>query len=225
MDSSEHAGQRKDIELNLRSIIENSDRWLGRIKKREFRVRLASSFLTTILVFTVVGGSFAGYLTIQGQFGALLQQPVLAEAVAGTVLLIGIISGILAYFLLKRKHEARVKELSSLIAEMKKVEADQRQTESGGVITEDALYLADKILTLLPAIVRKRNQDSLVFGAVAFIIVEVFGGNLGVAIVAGATAWLYFRYQFRKMYEQEMFKFEEQKRVFEQRKKDFMEAL
>ena len=225
MDSSEHAGQRKDIELNLRSIIENSDRWLGRIRKREFRVRLATSFLTAILVFTVVGGSFAGYLAIQGQFGALLQQPVLAEAVAGTVLLIGIVSGIVAYFLLKRKHEARVKELSSLIAEMKKVEADQKQTESGGVITEDALYLADKILTLLPAIVRKRNQDSLVFGAVAFIIVEAFVGNLGVAIVSGATAWFYFRYQFKKMYEQELSKFEEQKRVFEQRKKDFMEAL
>ena len=97
--------------------------------------------------------------------------------------------------------------------------------ETDEAITENALYLADKILTLLPEQVRKRGQDSLLFGVVAFIVAEIVGRNLAVAILVGAIVWLYFRYEFTKTYEQEMSKLEEQKRVFEKRKKDFMETM
>ena len=57
------------------------------------------------------------------------------------------------------------------------------------------------------------------------MVVDIFGKNLAVAILVGAVVWLYFRYETRKAYEQEMSKFEEQKRIFEQRKKDFIVSL
>jgi hypothetical protein len=157
----------------------------------------------------------------------LFQNRNLAYSLASSVALAGLTSGFATYFLLKRKHDARLKGLSSLIAEMKKIEEQQKKANDGGGegITEDALSLADKIVTLLPEIVRKRNQDSLLFGAVAFIVAAVVGGNLAVAILVGAMVWLYFSYETRKTYEQEISKFEEQKRVFEQRKKDFIETL
>ena len=95
----------------------------------------------------------------------------------------------------------------------------------GEGITEDALSLAEKIMTLLPELVRKRDQDSLLFGVVAFIVAGIVGSNLAVAILVGAMVWLYFRYETTKTYEQETSKFEEQKRIFEQRKKDFIATL
>ena len=111
---------------------------------------------------------------------------------------------------------------------MKKVEEEQQKKANGGGgegITGDALSLADKIVTLLPELVRKRNQDSLLFGVVAFIVAALVGRNIAVAILVGAMVWLYFSYETRKTYEQEISKFEEQKRVFEQRKKDFIDTL
>jgi Flp pilus assembly protein TadB len=141
----------------------------------------------------------------------------------GAAFLAGLISGFATYFLLKRKHEAQLTELSSLITEMKKIE-EKANGGGGEGITETALSLADKIVTLLPEIVRKRDQDSLLFGVAAFVV-ALFGGNFAVAILVGVIVWLYFRYEFRKTYEQEISKFEEQKRVFEQRKTDFIETL
>ena len=54
--------------------------------------------------------------------------------------------------MLKRKHDARLKELSSIITAMKKMEEQQEQktnSRNGEGITETALSLADKIMTLL----------------------------------------------------------------------------
>ena len=177
-----------------------------------------------------VGASVLGFVV--SQYGwpyltVLFQDRNLAYSLAGTVLLAGLISGFATYFLLKRKHDARLKELSSLITEMKKIEEEQQKVNAGGGegITEDALSLADKIVTLLPELVRRRNQDSLLFGVVAFIVAALVGRNIAVAILVGAMVWLYFSYETRKTYEQEISKFEEQKRVFEQRKKDFIETL
>jgi len=231
LDSADDTRRRQEIQFSLKSIVESSDKWLGRLRGRESRVRLASSFLTTILVFVTVGASVLGFVV--SQYGwpyltVLFQDRNLAYSLAGTVLLAGLISGFATYFLLKRKHDARLKELSSLITEMKKIEEEQQKKVNGGGgegITEDALSLADKIVTLLPELVRRRNQDSLLFGVVAFIVAALVGRNLAVAILVGAMVWLYFSYEARKTYEEEISKFEEQKRVFEQRKKDFIETL
>ena len=232
MDSAEDTSRRQEIQFSLKSIVESSDRWLGRLRRRESRVRLASSFLTAILVFVAAGAGILGFVVSQygwPYLAVLFQNRNLAYSLASTVVLAGLISGFATYFLLKRKHDGRLKELSSLITEMKKIEEEEQQKKANGGggegITEHALSLADKIVTLLPEIVRKRNQDSLLFGVVAFIVAAVVGRSLAVAILVGAMVWLYFSYETGKTYEQEISKFEEQKRVFEQRKKDFIETL
>jgi uncharacterized membrane protein (DUF106 family) len=147
---------------------------------------------------------------------------------AGAAAIAGLISGIATYFLLKRKHDARMKDLSSLIAEMKKKTNEQQKNANvggGEGITKEALSLAEKIVTVLPELVRKRKHDSLLFGAVAFIVTNVVVSNFVVAIIVGVLVWLYVRHRTKKTYEHEMSKYEEQKRVFEQRKKDFIDTL
>jgi len=220
MDNARDPSQKnQEIQVSLKSIVESSERWLTRLRTREFRVRLASSFLTTILVFAAVGIAGLAYLFSQSNLDTIIQHPEQSYFLIGISGLAGLASGFVRYFLLKRKHEAELQELSSLITEMKK-------TDGGGEgVTQNALTLVDKILTILPAIVRKRHQDSLLFGVVSIILTFFFTSNLAAGIIVGVIVWLYFRNEFRRTYEQEISKLEEQKRIFEQRKRDFIENL
>src|SRR5215212_3434265 len=222
--------QRQEIQSSLNSIVESSDKWLERLRRREFRVRLAGSFLTGSLVLVAVGAAILGFFLSQGEdIDAFFEQQSLAFQflLAGAAAIAGLISGIATYFLLKRKHDARMKDLSSLIAEMKKKTNEQQKNANvgGEGITKEALSLAEKIVTVLPELVRKRKHDSLLFGAVAFIVTNVVVSNFVVAIIVGVLVWLYVRHRTKKTYEHEMSKYEEQKRVFEQRKKDFIDTL
>src|SRR5437016_14170247 len=143
LDSADDTRRRQEIQFSFKSIVESSDKWLERLRRRESRVRLASSFLTTILVFVTVGASVLGFVV--SQYGwpyltVLFQDRNLAYSLAGTVLIAGLISGFATYFLLKRKHDARLKELSSLIIELKQIEEEPQKTASGWSgegITED----------------------------------------------------------------------------------------
>ena len=227
------SNRRQEIQSSLNSIVESSDKWLERLRRREFRVRLAGSFLTGSLVLMAVGAAaILGFYLSQGEEigDDFFEQQSLAFqfSLLGAAAAAGLISGILTYFLLKRKHDARMKDLSSLIAEMKKKTNEQQKNANvggGEGITKEALSLAEKIVTLLPELVRKRKHDSLLFGAVAFIVTNVVISNLVVAIIVGVLVWLYVRHRTKKTYEHEMSKYEEQKRVFEQRKKDFIDTL
>ena len=227
------SNRRQEIQSSLNSIVESSDKWLERLRRREFRVRLAGSFLTGSLVLMAVGAAaILGFYLIQGEeIDDFFEQQSLAFqfSLVGAAAVAGLISGILTYFFLKRKHDTRMKDLSSLITEMKKKTNEQQQNNAnvggGEGITKEALSLAEKIVTLLPELVRKRKHDSLLFGAVAFIVTNVVISNLVVAIIAGVLVWLYVKHRTKKSYEHEMSKYEEQKRVFEQRKKDFIDML
>ena len=225
------SNRRQEIQSSLNSIVESSDKWLERLRRREFRVRLAGSFLAGSLVLVAVGAAILGFFLSQGEeIDAFFEQQSLAFqfSLASSAAIAGLISGIATYFLLKRKHNARMKDLSSLMAEMKKKTNEQQKNANGGGgegITKEALSLAEKIVTLLPELVRKRKHDSLLFGAVAFIITNVVVSNLVVGVIVGVLVWLYVRYRTKKSYEHEMSKYEEQKRVFEQRKKDFIDTL
>lgn len=182
--------------------------------------------MTTFLVFAAAGSLALGILTILRGYSyltALFHDPSEAITLASSVFLLGVICGFATYFLLKRRHDAQLKELSSLLIDMKQKIVDGEKSSEG--ITGDALSLANKLVTLLPDMVRTRSQDSILFGAAAFIAVTLVSGNLGVAILVGVIVWLYFRYENAKTYEQEISKFEEQKRVFEQREKEFLETL
>lgn len=228
------SNRRQEIQSSLNSIVESSDKWLERLRRREFRVRLAGSFLTGSLVLMAVGAAaILGFYLSQGEeIDDFFEQQSLAFqfSLVGAAAAAGLISGILTYFFLKRKHDTRMKDLSSLITEMKKKTNEQQQNNANVVgggegITKEALSLAEKIVTLLPELVRKRKHDSLLFGAVAFIVTNIVISNLVVAIIVGVLVWLYFRHRTKKSYEHEMSKYEEQKRVFEQRKKDFIDTL
>jgi predicted histidine transporter YuiF (NhaC family) len=225
------SNQRQEIQSSLNSIVESSDKWLERLRRREFRVRLAGSFLTGSLVLVAVGAAILGFFLTQGEdIDAFFEQQSLAFQflLAGAAAIAGVISGIATYFLLKRKHDARMKDLSSLITEMKRKTNEQQSNANvggGEGITKEALSLAEKIVTLLPELVRKRKHDSILFGAVAFIVTNVVVSNFVVAIIVGVLVWLYVRHRTKKSYEHEMSKYEEQKRVFEQRKKDFIDTL
>ena len=228
------SNRRQEIQSSLNSIVESSDKWLERLRRREFRVRLAGSFLTGSLVLMAVGAAaILGFYLSQGEeIDDFFEQQSLAFqfSLLGAAAAAGLISGILTYFFLKRKHDTRMKDLSSLITEMKKKTNEQQQNNANVVgggegITKEALSLAEKIVTLLPELVRKRKHDSLLFGAVAFIVTNVVISNLVVAIIVGVLVWLYVRHRTKKSYENEMPKYEEQKTVFEQRKKDFIDTL
>jgi uncharacterized membrane protein (DUF106 family) len=224
---------RQEIQSSLNSIVESSDKWLERLRRREFRVRLAGSFLTGSLVLMAVGAAaILGFYLSQGdETDDFFEQQSLAFqfSLLGAAASAGLISGILTYFFLKRKHDTRMKDLSSLITEMKKKTNEQQQNNAnvggGEGITKEALSLAEKIVTLLPELVRKRKHDSLLFGAVAFIVTNFVISNLVVAIIVGVLVWLYVRHRTKKSYEHEISKYEEQKRVFDQRKRDFIDTL
>ena len=230
------SSRRQEIQSSLNSIVESSDKWIERLRSREFRVRLAGSVLTGSLVFMAVGAAIFGFFLSQvdinfEEIDTFFEQQSLAFqlSLVGSAAIAGLVSGIATYFLLKGKHDARMKDLSSLIAEMKKKTNKQQQNnanvDGGEGITKEALSLAEKIVTLLPELVRKRKHDSLLFGAVAFVVTNVFVNNLAVAIIVGVLVWLFLRHRTKKTYEHEMSKYEEQKRVFEQRKKDFIDTL
>jgi predicted histidine transporter YuiF (NhaC family) len=226
------SNRRQEIQSSLNSIVESSDKWLERLRRREFRVRLAGSFLTGSLVLMAVGAAaILGFYLSQGEeIDDFFEQQSLAFqfSLVGAAAIAGLISGILTYFFLKRKHDTRMKDLSSLITEMKKKTNEQQSNANvggGEGITKEALSLAEKIVMLLPELVRKRKHDSLLFGAVAFIVTNVVVSNLVVAVIVGVLVWLYVRHRTKKSYEHEMSKYEEQKRVFEQRKKDFIDTL
>lgn len=228
------SNRRQEIQSTLNSIVESSDKWLERLRRREFRVRLAGSFLTGSLVLMAVGAAaILGFYLSQGEEidDDFFEQQSLAFqfSLLGAAAVAGMISGILTYFFLKRKHDTRMKDLSSLIAEMKKKTNEPQQNNAnvggGEGITKEALSLAEKIVALLPELVRTRKHDSLLFGAVAFIVTNFVISNLVVAIIVGVLVWLYVRHKTKKSYEYEMSRYEEQKRVFEQRKKDFIDTL
>ena len=227
------SNRRQEIQSSLNSIVESSDKWLERLRRREFRVRLAGSFLTGSLVLMAVGAAaILGFYLSQGEEidDDFFEQQSLAFqfSLLGAAAAAGLISGILTYFFLKRKHDTRMKDLSSLITEMKKKTNEQQKNANvggGEGITKEALSLAEKIVTLLPELVRTRKHDSLLFGGVAFIVTNFVISNLVVAIIVGVLVWLYVRHRTKKSYEHEMSKYEEQKRVFEQRKKDFIDTL
>ena len=93
------SNRRQEIQSSLNSIVESSDKWLESLRRREFRVRLAGSFLTGSLVLVAVGAAaILGFYLSQGEeiddfFGqqSLAFQFSLLGAAAASVLISGIL--------------------------------------------------------------------------------------------------------------------------------------
>ncbi len=161
-----------------------------------------------ILGYIVSQYSLSFFSAHRGLFFLLISAVIAAAA----------LSGIGSYTMQGRKLDKSLDELSSLITQMKTREQVQ------GPITVDMLSLVEKILTLLPEVVRKRNQDSFLFGILAFVV-TLLPARLPLAILIGVLVWLYFRYEMNKGYDKEIARFEEQKNLFERRKSEFMATL
>lgn len=82
----------------------------------------------------------------------------------------------------------------------------------------------ERMLELLPQLVRKRNQDALLFGIAAFVIASVLA-RPPIGILVGTIVWLYFRYETNRTYEGQISKIEEQRMIFERRKEEFLKNL
>ena len=218
-DTSDASAQSKRIESNLDSIVEIAEKWMRRLKTRRQQVRLATAILTTLVVFFLFAGFTFGYILEEYSFAFFLGHSFVILALLGLIAVASLLSGLVAYFSLGRDQDTKLEDLSKTIGAIKKSEA-----ESKGVMTADVLALAEKILTLVPELVRKRNQDSFLFGLLAFVL-TVIPAKPPLALLIGVLVWLFFRYEMNKDYEKEVAKFEEQGKIFEQRKQEFLQTL
>jgi hypothetical protein len=212
----------EDIRVSLDSIIGISERWLSFLSRRQKQVRLAQAFLTTVLVCV---GSVAVVLAVvleQDSLAFFPAHPGTTFIILTSLLLAGGICGAVAYVLLGRRENPKLRELSELIARTKATRGIDDEAAQG--ITGSALLETEKILELLPQLVRTRNQDSLLFGLVAFVVASILA-RPPIGILVGVIVWLYFRYETNRTYDQQLSKTEEQKRVFEQRKEEFLRNL
>ncbi|MDA4112302.1 MAG: hypothetical protein OK439_07150 [Thaumarchaeota archaeon] len=209
----------RQIQSNLDSIVDIAEKWLRRLRGRRKQVKLATAFLTTLLVFFGFAAFTFGYILTQYSFSFFSLHPSIILTLLALIGIASILSGVVSYFGLGRKQDARLDELAGAINEIKK-----RNSENHGAMTADVLSFAEKIITLLPELVRKRNQDSFLFGIVAFVL-TVLPAKPPLALLIGVLVWLFFRYEMNKDYEKEVAKFEEQRQIFERRKQEFLETL
>jgi ABC-type multidrug transport system fused ATPase/permease subunit len=207
----------QQIKTNLDSIVDIAEKWLLRLRRRRKQVKLASAFLTTLLVLAGLAAVSFGYITSQYSLSFFQEHTFLILTLFGVIAVIAILCGVASYFFQGRKQDSKLDELARLISEMK-------QSDSASTMSYDVLSIAEKILTLLPEVVRKRNQDSFLFGILAFVI-TILPAKLPLALLIGVLVWLYFRYEMNKGYDKEILRFEEQRKQFEQRKQEFMETL
>jgi hypothetical protein len=207
----------QQIEANLDSIVGIAEKWLSRLRRRRKQVKLASAILTTLLVLVGLAAVSLGYIMSEFSISFFQEHPLIILTLLGVVAITAIASGVLSYFFQGKKQDASLNELANLISQMK-----QRNTQ--GMTSPDVLAVTEKILALLPEVVRKRNKDSFLFGILAFVI-TVLPAKLPLAILIGVLVWLYFRYEMNKGYDKEISRFEEQRKQFEQRKQEFMETL
>lgn len=209
-----------EINSNLNSIVEIAEKWLVRLRRRRKQVKLATAILTTLLVFVGVAGAAFAYIVTQLTLSFFYVHPKLVLLLLATIGVLAIICGVGSYKLQGRKQDESLDELASLITQMK---LEQPSADSQP-INADVLSIAEKILNLLPEVVRKRNQDSFLFGILAFVI-TIIPAKLPLALLIGVLVWLYFRYEMNKGYDKEITRFEEQKQLFERRKNEFMQTL
>jgi len=218
MSSTPDSNLQADILSSLNAIIDIAQRWSIYLRRRQSRVRVAKALLTGTLVFLTSAAIMVASILTQYSPEYFDQNRSFLLTILGSVALVGVISGGVSYHLLGRRQDTRLEELSDLVQRMNNNNENRNTAES-------ALSLAEKILGLLPELVRKKDQDALLFGIVAFNLTIILARSPGIAVVVGIAVWLYFRYESNTIYDREITKLEERRKIFEQQKKDFIETL
>src|SRR5262249_34363440 len=110
------------------------------------------------------------------------------------------------------------------LVSLREVVLGMKSSARGMSITSDALLEVDRMLELLPTLVRKRGHDSLLFGVLAFVVASIIA-RPPIGIIVGVIVWLYFRFETNKTYDNQVSKLEQQKRAFARKKDEFLKDL
>ncbi|HME18471.1 MAG TPA: hypothetical protein VKF15_01900 [Nitrososphaerales archaeon] len=208
---------KEEILTAAASIVGISEKWVNYIAKRERHVRLAQAFLAAVLVLVASSAIIAGYILSQYSPSYFVEERAKLMPIFEVVAVGSLLSGLGTYMFLRTRQDIKLQELTGLIASMK-----TNTKEHNGI--GNALSLTDKMLSLMPEVVRNRNQDALIFGLVAFILGSVVA-RPPIGFLAGVIVWLYFRHETRQTHDRELSRLEEQKRRFEERKESFVKSL
>ncbi|MDG6994732.1 MAG: hypothetical protein JRN52_02320 [Nitrososphaerota archaeon] len=216
MDSSRDSDKfDQEIKQSLNIIVDEAEKSAVSLRKRERNARIVRSLILGFIECAALIGIIVALLIFSNQLDSLRSSLGILFASVGP--LSWIAGSVISYFVLARRKNSHLEELSNIVGQLK-----SRKTEA---TTEGALSMTDKIITILPELERRRTEDSLLYGILAFIVSLVISRFAPLALIVGVAVWLFFRYELRRTYERTVAKFEEQKLVFEQRKKDFMESL
>jgi hypothetical protein len=109
-------------------------------------------------------------------------------------------------YALRRRRRFPFAELNALVVKMKE----------GKASPEDGLRLVDSMHEAMLALKKGKVDDAFWYGAVAFVLVGLFGKNVAVGLLAGVIVYLYFRHEALGEYENESRRYEESKRDFAQ---------
>ena len=227
MGSENNVVLKEQIDSSIASILDVSESWVHRLKRRQVRIKVAGAVLSTLLAWLLVAAGFIVYVWVNYPTKAsryvllsFLQDHLQLDYEVATAIFLGGASiGVLSFILIGRERDKSLGKLSSLL-----LVARKSKNQGTSSATMDLLKLTDEIMGLLPSVVRKRNQDSLIIGLLVIVFLAI-PFTLPIALGLGALAWLYLRHRANKIYRNEMARFESQVRIFEQRKNEFVLTL
>ncbi|MDG6934185.1 MAG: hypothetical protein JRN68_05765 [Nitrososphaerota archaeon] len=185
---------------NLDDVLRSAEDWYIYLRKKHDGETIAwtvamgvIAWLAALLIlalssFTLLHVFFASYL-LEG----ITVITILAVAVS-----------LLTYFIRRRRAFPFV-ELRNLIDKMK---------NASEISSYDYLKLVDQMHDVLLAVKKGKLDSAQGDGIVAFIVVALFGFNIGLGLLAGIIVYLYFRYEAIREYDNETRRYLEAKREF-----------
>jgi len=207
-----------DVSTGLDSVINISEGWLAFLRRRQDHVRIISSLLTGLIIWSIIAGATVGILITTYTPYYIIHNRFLVLMLFGIYAVVGAFGVMACYIILSRKKSPDLDELSILIAEMKYANGDIK-------LTANALAAAEKIIEILPKTIRKRNQDAVLFGVAAFILSVIIVHFLPIDIIVGIGVWLYFKHELDKSYSKGVSQLEEERKLFEKKKREFIDSL
>ncbi|MGH2638339.1 MAG: hypothetical protein ACRDF4_03505 [Rhabdochlamydiaceae bacterium] len=205
--------------INLNLVVKTAEGLVISFGKQERQTRIARSlligFIVAALILTIV---FAVLVT--NYFSPFLN----SHAFINGILFVGIavtslvVAAAASYLMLNKRKNQQLLELSSLILQIKSNSDTQ-------VTTQNGLVLTDRILAILPNIVRKRSEDPILFGILGAIVVLVLSRISLLAAPIGIAIWFYFWHSTNRSFKRALERIEDQKKAFERYKEQYIESL
>ena len=154
----------------------------------------------------------------------------LSRAVAISVTVISIISGLFAYYLAKKSYAKPFLLHKTAIQDLEKAINENKAKETN--ILEKTFKLLDQMSSWIPTLTPRKSTEAHAYGIAAFLLVafvSFFSGTwfvgLPVSLLVGVIVWLYFRNEKRKEAELQISEFRTWKKKFEEEKDSFLETL